>query len=1099
MVHTVHDGIAARYQPADSTSPTAPARQPAGEPRTLQVEAERGDTLASLGQRYGVSTERMAEANPELRGGDEPLAEGEPVAIPVDYEDGDSARAHTVEPGETLEDVASQYGVDADALAEANGLHSGTAPIDSGEELIVPNANALSEAEQEQLAGIPGAQALTAEEAREVIGHLETLGSGSLSEQLEALGALAKQFSADDVRTLLERAGVSGAALDRIAASGDALAALATLVDGDSSALDRAAAALTLLDEAGDVLGGGAAEFFDRHLAQLPNASKIIDKIGTLLDPEASAADKAAAALEIATTLQDGLGEQFPQLANRLRALDSITGSLGAAVTLLDPDASLQEKAQAAVQLYANVPDVAGDVERIRELLSGNGIPNADAIADEVARLPGGDLIPEALRRQMSPELVENLTADQARQIAELAARGEEVADALGPVLGALRNPEALDNLMGSLDGRSADSIRATLSLVGELGPDVADDLLTSQINGRAGAEVIAELIDGLPADSRGNLSKLLKEFDAGAARRLLEVADQAGPGAVGDLLRTLDGVNVDSALLGRMLNDAFRLLDSLGVRITAEVAQSLLRNVAKLIPIAGAVPAGYDTYRFTQISTDTSLPPELRYLALQGAKANAADAALSIAEAFGVTIPFTTAGSALIGVGSLVLDVVLEQQINQFRQDPDNWSAPGYVDGAIAASLLTGPQAFVDLALIFGPEGAVRKAEQLTNGAVDLTAESVARIGELQAEVFGDGLSFTADGLHLLADVIRDPSLLGDAAEVLGQEAVRQLNAVAEGAGELAGLAREQLGNLVGELKELGERGVEALGWIASNPGEAARLAADALGDLVEQGLELATDAGRALAEGAMTALETAHDALLSLGDAAIDTLEAVGDSIGSALDSALELGERGLEFVGWVAGNPGEAAALARDALVDVISEAGELATAAYDQLVELGESAAALADVAIARLADAGEAAVDTLIYIAENPVDSAEAVRDAAIEALGTLADGVGAAAERATDALVGFVDQGIESAKSVVTNLLTEGKEAAERIISAWGSELSEGAREVVAGLADVGDAGLEALGKLADAGIGFAGDVVDGLQDAGEWIWDNTGGRLPWP
>lgn len=1085
-----------RYSPYIAQPTWQPTRQPAAEPRTVEVQAQRGESLESLGQRYGISSGRMEEANPDLPAASDPLEEGDTVQVPIDQEDGDSASTHTVEQGETLDDIASHHDTDAESLAEANGLDPDNPALDVGTELIIPHPAALTADEQALLEGIEGADNLTAAEARELIDQVEALGSGDMSEKLEALGKLAKNLSADDVRALLEQAGISDETLTRIADSADALSALSQLIDAGTSPVDRAAAALTLLDKVGDVLGSGASEFFEQHLSQLPNAAGILRGIDTLLDPDASAADKAEAALSIATSLQSALGDQFPQLANRLRALDSITGTLSAAITLLDPDASLTDKAQAAAQLYANVPDVAGDVERIQELIRGGSIPDADAIAEEVGKLPGGDLIPDSLRGKLSPELVENLTPEQASDIARLAAAGEDVASELGTVLGNLRNPEALDNLLSALDGKSAESAAATLKAIGSLGPDVADDLLTSTINGRPAAEVLAELVDGMPADARGQLGKLLKEFDADTAIRILGVADTAGAGAFGDLLKALDGVDVDSRLLGRMINDSMNLLGAMDIRITAAVAGSLLRNLAKLIPVAGAIPAGIDSYRFTQISTDTSLPPELRYLALQGGKANAVDALASIIEAFGVTIPFTTAGSVLIGVSSLVLDVVLEQEITNYRQDPDGWEAPGYVDAAIAGTLLTGPQAFTELMLIFGPEGAVEKSEDLINGGVDLTAESTARLGELQAEVFGDGMSLTADGLHLLADIIRDPSILGDAAETLVQEAIEQLNAVAEGVGELAELAREQLTGIINDLKELGEKGIETLAWIASNPGEAAELAAQALGDMVEQGLEMATDAGRRIAETAMAALETAHDALLQLGESALETLDAVGDRIDQVLQGALELGQRGLEFVGWVANNPGEAAALARDVLVDVISEAGDLAIAAYDQLLEIGESAAALADVAIARLAEAGEAAVDTLVYIVENPIESATAVRDAALEALGNLAEGIGDAAERATEALVSFVDQGVESAKSVVSNLLTEGGEAASRIIEAWGTELSDGAKEIIDGLADLGDAGMEALGKLADAGIGFAQDVVGKLADAGEWVWENTWGRV---
>ena len=84
-----------------------------------------------------------------------------------------------------------------------------------------------------------------------------------------------------------------------------------------------------------------------------------------------------------------------------------------------------------------------------------------------------------------------------------------------------------------------------------------------------------------------------------------------------------------------------------------------------------------------------------------------------------------------------------------------------------------------------------------------------------------------------------------------------------------------------------------------------------------------------------------------------------------------------------------------------------------------------------------------------------------------------------------DALTSFVDNGIEEAKEVVTNLLQEGGDAAKRIAETWSKELSGGAKEVIDGLADLGDAAADALGNLAEAGVDAAKDAWNKLKGEG--------------
>lgn len=960
---------------------------------------------------------------------------------------------------------------------------------DPGEESEPPDP-ASPEALEE---AFPELETSRAETVESISDNAERLRDGTLEEKISAAAALARDLQPERLPELLEHLGIQDQATVKLLTDGDALGAASTLADPEASAADKASAALTLVDSIGELAPQELGEALRPYLATLPAASQLIDSIETFLDPEASALEKAEATLDLAVAVRDSVGEAFPELAQRLRATESFSRSLAAGLTLLDPDASLQDRAAAAVELAANVPSLAGDARAIGDFLRGQGVPDAEAVRAAIDELPIADRLPESLRDSLDPEVVADLTAEQADELTRLAA-DPELAESLATTLGRLHDPQAVGALLDSLDQLDDSGARkALLETLGGLQDGVADELLTSTIDGRPAAEALGDLMERLGPEGRESFAKLVKDFDKGALEIALRFTDGVGDDVLESTLRVLD--DADSRQVATALKALDGILSRAGVALTGEIAETVLRGLTKIIPIAGAAPAGYDAVRLGGIAADTSLPPGIRFLALQGTKLNAVDAGLSlaepfIAEFFGIPV----AADIAIGIAELGIDLVVTDQLNRYEADPEGYQAPDWLGALnVALAAAQGPQGVAELALIYGPNGAVDLAGQTARFGGDAAIHAAEVSAELTAQGIGEGLHYTAEGLHLLADIVRNPSKYGEAAVELGQQAVAQLSELAQGAGELAQQAAEELGNLVSDLKDLGAEGIEALGWIATHPGEAAEQAISALSDLAERGIELGTAAGRAMAEGALTALGAARDALGAAGRAAEEAYDAASRAIDSAVDKAVELGERGIETLGWIANNPGEAAEIARQALVDVASEAGELAQAAYDQIVDLGQEGVELAQQVASNLVDAGEAAVEMLEYVVNNPGEAAEQVRRAAVEALGDIAEGVGDAADAAAEALVGFVDNGIQEAKDTVTHLLTSGGEAAQRVISTLDDELSEGMQEVVSGLADLGDAGLDALNDLKNAGVSFAGDVLDGLG----WAYDNTIGRIP--
>ena len=93
---------------------------------------QRGETLYSIARRYGVSMWTIANAN----GITNPnrIYVGQRLSIPTA---GPAGRVHVVRAGETLLHIALRYGVDAWAIARANGI-TNLNYIYVGQRLIIP-------------------------------------------------------------------------------------------------------------------------------------------------------------------------------------------------------------------------------------------------------------------------------------------------------------------------------------------------------------------------------------------------------------------------------------------------------------------------------------------------------------------------------------------------------------------------------------------------------------------------------------------------------------------------------------------------------------------------------------------------------------------------------------------------------------------------------------------------------------------------------------------------------------------------------------------------------------------------------------------------
>ena len=113
-------------------------RQAAPRPLTpLTYTVAAGDTLSGIAARFGISIDSIVAAN-GLAGNQDSLAIDQKLLIPPV-----PGALHVVQPGDTLEDIAHRYGVDPDAIARANGI-ADPQTLQIGKTLVIPGGKVAS-------------------------------------------------------------------------------------------------------------------------------------------------------------------------------------------------------------------------------------------------------------------------------------------------------------------------------------------------------------------------------------------------------------------------------------------------------------------------------------------------------------------------------------------------------------------------------------------------------------------------------------------------------------------------------------------------------------------------------------------------------------------------------------------------------------------------------------------------------------------------------------------------------------------------------------------------------------------------------------------
>lgn len=136
--------VATNTTPAPATATSEPVTQPAGTPAMHEVRA--GETLGEIALQYGVSVEALLAEN-GLDSADF-IQIGQELKVPTAETEAatattslpSDARIHIVKDGDTLGGIALQYDVTVEALKEANDLDSDI--IQVGQELTIPGDDA---------------------------------------------------------------------------------------------------------------------------------------------------------------------------------------------------------------------------------------------------------------------------------------------------------------------------------------------------------------------------------------------------------------------------------------------------------------------------------------------------------------------------------------------------------------------------------------------------------------------------------------------------------------------------------------------------------------------------------------------------------------------------------------------------------------------------------------------------------------------------------------------------------------------------------------------------------------------------------------------
>ncbi|MEU5166070.1 LysM peptidoglycan-binding domain-containing protein [Streptomyces mutomycini] len=105
---------------------------------TTRYTVQSGDTLTEIAEKYGTTIDQLVEWN----GIDDPDVIKKGQKLIVDKGDTPQKTTYTVKSGDTLSEIASEYGTTIDQLVDWNGIDDPDV-IQKGQKLIVDKSDPL--------------------------------------------------------------------------------------------------------------------------------------------------------------------------------------------------------------------------------------------------------------------------------------------------------------------------------------------------------------------------------------------------------------------------------------------------------------------------------------------------------------------------------------------------------------------------------------------------------------------------------------------------------------------------------------------------------------------------------------------------------------------------------------------------------------------------------------------------------------------------------------------------------------------------------------------------------------------------------------------
>ncbi|MDP2274730.1 MAG: hypothetical protein Q8N23_18565 [Archangium sp.] len=882
-------------------------RNPAHRAALDKLGVKNGGELIELGDRLErqlKTGERSPRNDAALKSVDDPKALNEVLTAAAETRTDDKVKA-------TLEDPFF-----------AERLQAGDSPRDARDAVDFKAEFKLSDRETTQFLSNTNAR-----NGMKALFNPNSTPAQRASGLMQTIGSLNQALPPERVKETLQRIGGSSDLANKLNTNLGSLKGLtdayATFTNPNASDAAKAKAALGVATSLKNIAGNEVFKELAPALRKLDGPARLVGAGLTLLDPNAKPEDKALAALTVA-------GEA----RGAWRDLSSLTQAFKDA-KIPNPEALVKDAESLANRTLATLPDeLTGKLtgSQVSELArAGSKVDLADlkpllqkldvtdpAGLDEVLKHVNGAATPEEAKRflgavnGLDPKVASQVLKDPvaAQKLADLAKKLplDQTTDHLAGALKNAKSPDDVNKLLGALDGAApADANKLAKTLKG-LEPAQLSKLLANPV----GLADLTKTLKSLDGEALDSFVKITKNMDASGIADMAKYASKAEGDVFQKLMKGAAPLleKMDGRALGELANGLAKgfsaiggLLGKMGVSLTADIAGKVLKNVAKMVPVLGAIPGFVDAALLTRQSFELKdKNADLSLLASNGAKLNAVDAVGGlILDATGVGVGVDLAVGVGFGIAELALDIGLSSErakMEAAAKNGEDYEAPGWVKGInIASAVATAPLGVAEYIERKGPRGAFEDAKW----AIGQGGKLADKAWDLIKAAGGKFVEFAAEAVEALKD--------------LGEAGVEKLEELSKATGEFAAAAAE--------------KAQDALKDLAKLPGEAAQKAAEAIARGVDAGAEWAKDA----------ATELLKDGVEAMKDVAQAWAENMTDGARAVVDNLENLGEAGV------------------DALKDLGSFGGELAEYTVGKLKNLAEDGLDAAKDALGTLADLG----------------------------------------------------------------------------------------------------------------------------------------------